>query len=228
MAQSGVGGHAGERIRAAALHADHEFRGRHGLTAAAVQAFQMGFRHGHQAVGHRAEADQAFILHAHDVAATGLADQPVGLQLLATQADHHQLAAEIRMAREVLQGADGDRRIPRIDGHAAAIGVVQRHHVIDIGVFREQIPLDAADDHIERAGDALHGDADAEDVLRANRPVGVAVALEGIALQLRAGRGGRVAISSSSSAGAAGVRTRLSSIQLPAGMSCRAVPITSP
>ena len=50
-------------------------------------------------------------------------------------------AAEIGIARQVLQGADRHHGGGRIDRHAAAIGMGQRHHVIDVGIFRQQLAL---------------------------------------------------------------------------------------
>ena len=41
------------------------------------------------------------------------------------------------------------------------------------------------DREVDDAGDALHGRRDREDVARADRAVGVAIALEGVALERR-------------------------------------------
>ena len=54
---------------------------------------------------------------------------------------------------------------------------------------RQQFGLDAPHGKLCHAGHALHGLGDGQDVARAHRAVGVAVALEGVTLQRRHGRG---------------------------------------
>ncbi len=68
-----------------------------------------------------------------------LGQQQFGLQLLAAEANDHHLAAEIGIAGQVLQGADQDGSARRVDGDAAAIGMRDRHHVVDVGIFRQQL-----------------------------------------------------------------------------------------
>jgi hypothetical protein len=51
----------------------------------------------------------------------------------AAQADHHDLAAEVRVAADIAQRALRDLGSHGIDGHAAAIAVLQAHHVVDMG-----------------------------------------------------------------------------------------------
>ena len=50
--------------------------------------------------------------------------QALRLQLFAAQADHHHLAAEVRVEADVAQRADRHDRIGRVDGDAAPIGVL--------------------------------------------------------------------------------------------------------
>ena len=116
-------------------------------------------------------------------------EQARGLQLLAAQADHQRLAAEVRVAADVPQGADGDRGAGRVDGHAAAVGVRQGHHAVDVRVARQDLRPDAPHGVLHRRGDTLHGGRDAEQVARADGAVGIAVALEGVAFERRQGRG---------------------------------------
>ena len=111
--------------------------------------------------------------------------QPFGLQFLAAQADDHHLAAEVGVEADVAQRADRHRRVRRLDGHAATVAVLQRDHVVDVGKTRQQFGLDALHGEVGDAGHALHGLRDGQDVARAHRAVGVAVALEGVALQRR-------------------------------------------
>ena len=57
-----------------------------------------------------------------------------------------------------------------------------------MGKARQHFGLDAPHGKLCHAGHALHGLSDGQDVARAHRPVGVAVALKGVTLQRRHGR----------------------------------------
>ncbi len=109
--------------------------------------------------------------------------QPLGLQLLATQAHHHHLATEVGIQADVAQRADGNDCVGRVDGNAAAVTVFERNHVVHIGKARQQLGLDALHRKTGDTGHALHGLRDGQDVARADRAVRIAVALEGVALQ---------------------------------------------
>ena len=111
--------------------------------------------------------------------------QPLGLQLLAAEAHHHHLAAEVRIAADVAQRPDRDRGVGRVDGDAAAVGVLETDHVVDVRIVRQQLGLDALDRELDDAGDALHRRRDGQDVARADRAVGVAEALEREAVERR-------------------------------------------
>ncbi|SOY63831.1 hypothetical protein CBM2589_A70004 [Cupriavidus taiwanensis] len=187
-----VGGDAGERIAAAALDTHHQLRRRAGLAPARVQAREVFFRRGHDRFDHRGKAHVLLVLQADHVGLARFldrdgagADQARRLQLLAAQADDHHFAAEVGVQRDIADGADGDAGIGRVDGHAATIGVLQANHVVDVGVLRQQFFLDAAHREFHHALDALHRGGNAEDIARADRAVGIAVALEGIAVQRR-------------------------------------------
>ena len=67
-------------------------------------------------------------------------------QLLAAKPDHDRLAAEVRMLNDVADGADGNARLARTDGHAAAVGVRDGHHALDVRIFRQQLPPDTLRD----------------------------------------------------------------------------------
>ncbi|SPR99610.1 hypothetical protein CBM2634_B100003 [Cupriavidus taiwanensis] len=158
----------------------------------------MLFRRRHDRIDHRGEAHVLLVLQAYHVGFARLldrdgagADQARRLQLLAAQADDHHLAAEVGVQRDIADGADRDACIGRVDGHATAIGVLQADHVIDVGVLRQQLFLDAAHRELHHALDALHRGGNAQDVARADRAVGIAVALEGIAIQRRQRRHAR-------------------------------------
>ncbi len=80
-----------------------------------------------------------------------------------------------------------------VDRHAAAVAVGDGDHVIDVGVFGQQLGLDALDRVFEHAGHALYGGGDAEDVAGADGTIGVAVAFEGETIQWRQRVGHRIA-----------------------------------
>jgi hypothetical protein len=76
----------------------------------------------------------------------------------------------------------------RVDGDAAAIVVGEGDDVVDVGIAREELGLDALDGEVDRGRNALHGGGDAENIFRADRSVVVEKALEGVALERRHGR----------------------------------------
>ncbi len=111
--------------------------------------------------------------------------QSLGLQFFAAEADHHHLAAEVRVQADVAQRADRDLGARRVDRHAAAVAVLEADHVVDVRETRQQLRLDALQRKVEHAGDALHGRRDGQDVARADRTVGIAKTFEGVAIERR-------------------------------------------
>ncbi len=111
--------------------------------------------------------------------------QPFGLQLLAAQTDDHHFTAEVGVQADVAQCADRHHRVRRFDGHAAAVAMLQRDDIVDVGEARQQLGLDALHREVGDPGHALHRLRDGQDVARAHRAVGIAVALERVALQRR-------------------------------------------
>ncbi|MNY67542.1 hypothetical protein D3C86_2051480 [compost metagenome] len=61
--------------------------------------------------------------------------------------------------------------------------MLKAHHVVDIGILRQQFFLDAPHGKLHHALHALHRSGDAQEIACANRAVRIAVALEGIAFQ---------------------------------------------
>ena len=177
IAQGGIGSQARKGVRTAALHPHHQLAGRDRLALPLVQHFQAGFHPFHDDGDIGAEA--FMVLHPHGVTPT--LGEPFGHQLLAAQANHQHFAAEIGIARQALQGADRHHRLRRVDGHAAAIGMGQHHDVIYVGIFGQQLGLDALQGIFHRAGHALHRGGNGQDVLGSHSAVGVAVAFKGIA-----------------------------------------------
>ena len=125
-------------------------------------------------VGHVAFVDQRYCPRRQ---------QSFRLQLLTAQADHHHLAAKVRIEANVAQRADWNDGVGRVDGNTAAISVVQPDDVVDVGELRQQFCLDALHGEVSHAGHALHSLGDRQDVARADRAVQVLVALEGVALE---------------------------------------------
>ena len=115
--------------------------------------------------------------------------QAFGLQLFAAQADHHHLAPEVGVQADVAQGADRDLGALGVDGHAAAVAVLDPHHVVHVGKQRQQLVFDARDRKFDHARDTLHRGGDGQDVAGAHRAIGIAKAFECVALQRGQRRG---------------------------------------
>jgi hypothetical protein len=131
-----IGRDAGKGVGAAALEANDEIGGRAGFAAAPVEHGKPLVRHFHDGVDNGAKAVEGLVLHAHDAVGCLAWQQPFGNQLLAAEADNHDLAAEIRITRDVLQRPDRHDRQGRGDRNAAAVIMRQRDDVVDIGIFR--------------------------------------------------------------------------------------------
>jgi hypothetical protein len=185
--QGRIGCYPRERIAAAALHADHQRRRRAGFAAALVQYLEARVGHLYDVLDDFAKAGEAFVLHAHDfvVGAHALGQQQFRLQLLAAEAYDHYFAAEIGIAGKVLQRADRHRSARRVDRDPAAIGMRDRHHVVDVGISGQQLLANPVQCELDGAGDALHAGRDREDVAGADRTIGIAIAFERMALQRR-------------------------------------------
>ena len=153
----------------------------------------MGSGLAQDAVYHRHEADVHVVLQAdhvqrfcarrrralcvtnHDGARR---HQAFRLHFFAAQADHHHFAAKVRVQADVAHRANRDLCPRRIDRDAATIAVLQRHHVVHIGKQRQQLFLDLLHRMRHHAGHALHGAGDGQDIARADRAVGIAVAFK--------------------------------------------------
>ena len=147
--------------------------------------------HAHDRGDDVAEAAMLFVLEAHDVrlfredGQLAGREHAQGLQFFAAEADDQRIAAEVGVEAQVAEGADGDLRAGCVDGDAAAVVVRDGDDVVDVGVARENLRLDAADGVVHGGGDALDGGVDAEDIFGADGAVVVAIALEGVALKRR-------------------------------------------
>ncbi len=157
VADRRVRGDARERVAAAALDAHDQVGGGAGLPPPAVEPVQPFLGHPHQDRHHVAEAVEGFILEEQyrrsrafpAIPATRAGrffrHQPVGLELLAAEADDHRFSAEVRVEDEVPERPDRHGGPRGVDGDAAAVAVVDRHDVVDVRVAGEQLVLDAAD-----------------------------------------------------------------------------------
>ena len=111
-------------------------------------------------------------------------DQRVDLVHLAAEAEHDH-GGEVRVA-----GVAGDGPAQRVDGvtlgaHAAAVGVGQRDHPVDVGVGGQRVAAELVGDHPRGGGRAVHRGQHADVVAGRHAPVRVDDALEGGALRLR-------------------------------------------
>lgn len=86
-----------------------------------------------------------------------------------SQADEHELSAEIRMHGNVPENTLRNNGFRCVDGNAAAVRVIHGHNIIDIRILREKLAADAFQRCIQDTGDALHRRIDSEDVSGAGR-----------------------------------------------------------
>ena len=144
-------------------------------------------------IDHRFKAHVLFILQA-DVTGAVHRDafdifrplqQPLGLQLFTAKANDHHFAAEVRVKGDIVDGAYWYHRRWRINRYAAAIEVIQTHHAVDVGIFRQQVAFNEFHHVIDHARNAVHAGGDTQQIFGAHAAIGIAVACEGIAFQRR-------------------------------------------
>ena len=109
--------------------------------------------------------------------------EPIGLQFFAAQAHHHHFTAKVGVQADVAQGTNGNLGAIGINRDAAAVGVLQAHHIVHIRKFGQQLRFDALHRKRHHTRHALHRGGDGQDVARADRTIGIAVTLKGVALQ---------------------------------------------
>ena len=189
-----IGRDTREGIAAATLHTHHQGAGRQGLATPGIEPLQVRPGALHNAVEHGHEPDMVLVLQADRIGrVTGRAtlddgktagrQQARGLQFFTAQTDHHDLAAKIGVEADIAQRADRNNGLRRINGHAAAIRVLQADHIIHKGVQGHQLGFDAAHRLSNHARHALHGGGDGQQVARANRAIGVQKAFKTVALE---------------------------------------------
>ena len=168
IAGAGVSGEAGKGVGPTALHADEQLTQGQLLPTALIEAFQLLLRHSQQGVHHGVVA--GVVLEGEGVFRGDVlrGQHHVVGELLTAQTHHHQLPAEVGVSDEVGHRPDGDVGLPGLDGHAAAVGVVHRHHAVHVGVLGQQLALDALHRHVDHAGGALDGGDDAQQVAGAS------------------------------------------------------------
>ena len=180
VARGGVGRHAGEGVAAAALQADEQVGQGQLLAAALVEHGHLLLRHGHDRADVRLKA--LVVLQDDDVLRGVVlrAHEHVHRQLFAAEGHDHQLPAEVRVMAEVAQRADGHLGLRRVDGDAAAVGMVDGDDVVHVRILGQDLPADALHGDVQHALHALHGGLDAQDVAGAGEAaLGVAVAEPG-------------------------------------------------
>ena len=82
-----------------------------------------------------------------------------------------------------MNGANWHYRCRSVNGHAAAVQVVEANHAVDIRVFWQQIALNNFDHVIHHACDAVYAGANPQQVFGAYAAVGITVAFKGIAFK---------------------------------------------
>ena len=90
--------------------------------------------------------------------------EALGRKLLAAEADKHELPAEVRVQGNVADEALRHLCFRRVDGDAAAVLMIDRDHIVHVGVLWKKVPADAGDSVVHHADDALDRGIDAEDV----------------------------------------------------------------
>ncbi|MPN03428.1 hypothetical protein SDC9_150658 [bioreactor metagenome] len=135
IARAGVRGDAGKGVRSAALHADEQLRQGQLLPTAAVEALQLLLRQFHQGVHHGAVS--TIVLKNQCVFRTNVLRRQhhVKGKLFAPKPHHHPLSAKVGVPNKVCHRPDGNMRVPGLNGHAAAIGVVDGHHIVHIRIL---------------------------------------------------------------------------------------------
>ena len=85
-------------------------------------------------------------------------------ELLTAQCHQHKLPSEVRMQSDILQNSLGNVCILRIDRNTAAIGMIDRDHIVHIGIFRKKFPFDFLNCGIQHTCDTLHGRIDCKNI----------------------------------------------------------------
>ena len=186
-----VGRHARERIAAAALGSHHQVRHGAGFALASVELIQMTLSNLQNIVDHRPEPNVAFVLQAYNAGLVcrngfdvfGTLEQTLRLQFFAPQANHHHLAAKIRVEGNIMNGTDRHDRRWRVDRYATAIEMVQANHAIDVRVFRQQIAFDDFHHVIHHARHAVYAGGETKKIFGTDAAVRIAIAFKGIAFQ---------------------------------------------
>ncbi len=180
-AKGGIGGDRREAVGAAALQSHTEVAGGDGLPPHVVGLRQQR-AHGFDA-GRYGLAGAAGLLHDESVQVRAghqclLLHQALELVALAAQADH-QGRREIGMARIAGHGpAQQLHRLPR-HLHAAADGVAEGHHAVDIRKLGQPLGREPFGDLVDDRRRTVHGGQDADEIAGSDLAVGTHIALEG-------------------------------------------------
>src|SRR5262249_43229896 len=184
-----IGRDTGEGIAAAALHACGAR-----FASACIQPREMFCGGPHDGSDHLLKTDMRLVLQTHQIEAEIPAacharghssgwEQALRLKLLATQADNHQPATEVRIEADVAQRSDRDVSIGRVDSDTAAINVFKADRVVDIRKPRQELGSDPLHRVVDNAGDTLHRRGDGQHVACTYGPGRVAITLECVAFK---------------------------------------------
>ena len=61
--------------------------------------------------------------------------------------------------------------------------MLQSHYIIDIGIFRQQLPFDALNRELNHPLHTLHGGGDGKNVTGTDRAIWITVSLKGVAFE---------------------------------------------
>ena len=87
-------------------------------------------------------------------------------ELLASQAHEHEFPAKIGMSCDIAQDSLWNVCFGRFDGHAAAIRMINRDNIINVGVPWEDLLLDLLDCLVDDTSHALDGRLNTQNVTR--------------------------------------------------------------
>ena len=193
MADGGVRGYAGPRVRPATLQRHHKFRRRR---RCARRLVHLGQHRGDLADPQLDTAAQpAHLLNVHRLEQRSRRqpvslDQPVDLHHLAAQ-PRQQHPAHIGIARIAPQRALQHLEARAITAHRAAGAMHKRHNPVDIGIIRQLVRREMRRDLARGGGRAVHRRQHRDIVARANAATGAVIALKRV-LRGRRGHGAQV------------------------------------
>ena len=166
IACGGVGRNAGKGIRSAALHSHQKIGQGKLFSLSFVQDLQLLLGHLNDGIYHCVIAP---VLLQHNDILGGIELWPplaetVHREFLAAQPHQHENTAEIGMGGDIAQDPLGDLCFGGINGHAAAVRVVDGNDIVHIRIFGQDLLLDPADGHVDNTGHTLDRGVDGKNI----------------------------------------------------------------